>query len=283
MGGMLDGTTRLTSAGAPLHQMAMLGTFGEEAIVPEISTVKIDRATCRSRSPRSSAAACSPASAPRPTPLRHPRGRHRGRHRLRRRGPQRDPGRPHRRRRRDRRHRHVRIEARDGQASSAPRRPSRRARTTPPRSSSAASGGAAADVTFEVIGLKDTIMQAIDADPERRRVRARRRAPDGRDARDPGRLRVPLPEQDASRAAGTARRTCTRTCRSCSSSTSDGKLALDELISREIARRRRERGVRRDAGRRGRPLGHHLRVIHLWKPCRRADPCARRFRGVIRS
>jgi S-(hydroxymethyl)glutathione dehydrogenase/alcohol dehydrogenase len=43
MGGLLDGTTRLTSAGAPLHQMAMLGTFGEEAIVPEISMVKIDR------------------------------------------------------------------------------------------------------------------------------------------------------------------------------------------------------------------------------------------------
>jgi S-(hydroxymethyl)glutathione dehydrogenase/alcohol dehydrogenase len=43
MGGLLDGTTRLTSQGAPLHQMAMLGTFGEEAIVPEISMVKIDR------------------------------------------------------------------------------------------------------------------------------------------------------------------------------------------------------------------------------------------------
>lgn len=42
MGGLLDGTTRLTSQGAPLHQMAMLGTFGEEAIVPEVSMVKID-------------------------------------------------------------------------------------------------------------------------------------------------------------------------------------------------------------------------------------------------
>jgi S-(hydroxymethyl)glutathione dehydrogenase / alcohol dehydrogenase len=42
MGGLLDGTTRITSQGAPLHQMAMLGTFGEEAIVPAISTVKID-------------------------------------------------------------------------------------------------------------------------------------------------------------------------------------------------------------------------------------------------
>lgn len=41
MGGLLDGTTRLTSGGTPLHQMACLGTFGEVAIVPEISMVKI--------------------------------------------------------------------------------------------------------------------------------------------------------------------------------------------------------------------------------------------------
>lgn len=41
MGGMLDGTTRLTSSGAPLHQMAFCGTFGEEAVVPAISVVKI--------------------------------------------------------------------------------------------------------------------------------------------------------------------------------------------------------------------------------------------------
>ena len=40
--GLLDGTTRLTSGGAPLHQMACLGTFGPYAIVPEISMVKID-------------------------------------------------------------------------------------------------------------------------------------------------------------------------------------------------------------------------------------------------
>ncbi|MCU1496428.1 MAG: Zn-dependent alcohol dehydrogenase, class [Acidimicrobiales bacterium] len=40
-GGLLDGTTRLTSAGAPLHQMACLGTYGEQAIVPAISLVKI--------------------------------------------------------------------------------------------------------------------------------------------------------------------------------------------------------------------------------------------------
>ena len=40
-GGMLDGTTRLTSNGTALHQMACLGTFGNQAIVPEISLVKI--------------------------------------------------------------------------------------------------------------------------------------------------------------------------------------------------------------------------------------------------
>jgi S-(hydroxymethyl)glutathione dehydrogenase/alcohol dehydrogenase len=41
-GGLLDGTTRLTSGGQPLRQMAMLGTFGDELIAPDISMVKID-------------------------------------------------------------------------------------------------------------------------------------------------------------------------------------------------------------------------------------------------
>src|SRR5687768_15610253 len=41
-GGMLDGSTRLTLGGEPLKQMAMCGTFGNYAIVPEISLVKID-------------------------------------------------------------------------------------------------------------------------------------------------------------------------------------------------------------------------------------------------
>ena len=40
-GGQLDGTTRLTSNGAALYQMACLGTYGTHAIVPAISTVKI--------------------------------------------------------------------------------------------------------------------------------------------------------------------------------------------------------------------------------------------------
>ena len=41
-GGLLDGTTRLSRDGAPLYQMAALGTYGEYAIVPEISMVPID-------------------------------------------------------------------------------------------------------------------------------------------------------------------------------------------------------------------------------------------------
>ncbi|TML92981.1 MAG: Zn-dependent alcohol dehydrogenase [Actinobacteria bacterium] len=41
-GSLLDGTTRLTSQGAPLHQMAATGTFSEYAIIPDISVVKID-------------------------------------------------------------------------------------------------------------------------------------------------------------------------------------------------------------------------------------------------
>jgi Zn-dependent alcohol dehydrogenase len=40
-GGLLDGSTRLTSGGAPLFQMAMCGTFCEEAVLPEISAVKV--------------------------------------------------------------------------------------------------------------------------------------------------------------------------------------------------------------------------------------------------
>ena len=128
MGGLLDGTTRLTSAGAPLHQMAMLGTFGDEAIVPEISMVKIDRSV-----PLKVAALDRLRGAHRCRRRDEhrvdPRGRHRGRDRLRRRGPQRDPGRTHRRRQRDRRHRHVRLQTRDGpQVRRDPNREGRRGR-----------------------------------------------------------------------------------------------------------------------------------------------------------
>lgn len=40
-GGLLDGTTRMTSNGAPLMQMAASGTFSEVSIVPESGVVKI--------------------------------------------------------------------------------------------------------------------------------------------------------------------------------------------------------------------------------------------------
>src|SRR3954452_24833518 len=40
-GGMLDGTTRFTSQGQPLRQMASSGTFSEVSVVPEIGVVKI--------------------------------------------------------------------------------------------------------------------------------------------------------------------------------------------------------------------------------------------------
>ena len=40
-GGLLDGTTRLTSRGAALYQMAAAGTFAESTIVPRIGAVKI--------------------------------------------------------------------------------------------------------------------------------------------------------------------------------------------------------------------------------------------------
>ena len=41
-GGLLDGTTRLSRDGAPLHQMACCGTYANYAVVPEISAVKVD-------------------------------------------------------------------------------------------------------------------------------------------------------------------------------------------------------------------------------------------------
>src|SRR5438445_4261391 len=40
-GGLLDGTTRCTSGGSPLFQMAASGTFSEVSIIPAIGAVKI--------------------------------------------------------------------------------------------------------------------------------------------------------------------------------------------------------------------------------------------------
>jgi S-(hydroxymethyl)glutathione dehydrogenase/alcohol dehydrogenase len=42
-GGLIDGTTRLSRGGSPLFQMAMCGTYGNYAVVPAISSVKIDQ------------------------------------------------------------------------------------------------------------------------------------------------------------------------------------------------------------------------------------------------
>lgn len=41
-GGLLDGTTRFSSGGAPVHQMLAAGTFAERTVVPETSVVKVD-------------------------------------------------------------------------------------------------------------------------------------------------------------------------------------------------------------------------------------------------
>lgn len=41
-GGLLDGTTRLRSRGAPLHQMSAAGTFADLTVVPECGVVKVD-------------------------------------------------------------------------------------------------------------------------------------------------------------------------------------------------------------------------------------------------
>ena len=41
-GGLLDGSTRLSSGGAPLFQMATTGTFSEYTVIPAIGAVKIE-------------------------------------------------------------------------------------------------------------------------------------------------------------------------------------------------------------------------------------------------
>lgn len=41
-GGLLDGTTRFSSGGQPLRQMAASGTFATETIIPAIGAVKVD-------------------------------------------------------------------------------------------------------------------------------------------------------------------------------------------------------------------------------------------------
>src|ERR687886_117570 len=40
-GGLLDGTTRFQSGGAPLFQMAASGTFSEYSIIPAVGAVKV--------------------------------------------------------------------------------------------------------------------------------------------------------------------------------------------------------------------------------------------------
>ena len=42
MAGMLDGSTRFSADGSPLHVMGMAGTFSDTMILPEISLVKVD-------------------------------------------------------------------------------------------------------------------------------------------------------------------------------------------------------------------------------------------------
>src|SRR5262245_23418837 len=40
-GGLLDGTPRFMADGVPVRQMAMLGTFAEETVIPEVSAVGV--------------------------------------------------------------------------------------------------------------------------------------------------------------------------------------------------------------------------------------------------
>ena len=77
-GGMLDGTTRLTLDGQPLRQMAMCGTFGNYAIVPEISA-REDRRRRRPALRRPHRLRRAHRRRRRPQHREHPQGRHRRR------------------------------------------------------------------------------------------------------------------------------------------------------------------------------------------------------------
>ena len=160
LGAQLDMTPRFSRDGAPLHQMSALGTFSEELVCPEISTVKIDADV-----PFTSAAL----------------DRLRRAHRI-------------RRRREHRRHRaratpsrssvavvsaSTRSRARSGRARSGSSRSTASTRSsTWPKQFGATdlvnatngdpvaqvqelTGGRGVDVSFEVIGLKDTVQQAF--------------------------------------------------------------------------------------------------------------------------
>ena len=94
---LLDGTTRLTSQGGPLYQMAATGTFSEVAIIPAISAVKIDPDVDLKVAALIGCGVLTGVGAAMNTAIDR-QGRHGRGDRLRRCRSQRDPGRAHRRR-----------------------------------------------------------------------------------------------------------------------------------------------------------------------------------------
>ncbi len=114
MGGQLDMTPRFNRGGVPLHQMSGLGTFSEELVCPEISTVKIDPDVPFTRAALIGCGVLTGFGAAANT-ADIAQGRHGRRHRLRRRRPERDPGREVQGRGAHHRDRPVRLQARDGE------------------------------------------------------------------------------------------------------------------------------------------------------------------------
>ena len=91
-GGQLDMTPRFARGGVPLHQMSGLGTFSEELVCPEISTIRIDDEVPLTRAALIGCGVLTGFGAAANTADVR-RGRHGRGHRLRRCRPQRDPGR----------------------------------------------------------------------------------------------------------------------------------------------------------------------------------------------
>ena len=108
----------------------------------------------------------------------------------------------------------------------------------------------------------DTIEQTHQHDPQRRRGDPRRRAPHGRHAEPQRRLHVPVPGQDREGLLVRLVATCARTCPKLIELYKEGKLKLDELVSREIGVDGVNEAFAAMQTRRGRPLGHHPRVTH---------------------
>jgi S-(hydroxymethyl)glutathione dehydrogenase/alcohol dehydrogenase len=162
-GSLYDGTLRIKHKGQGINQMARIGTFAEEVVVPEEMVVPI-----RKDMPWPQAAlvgCCVATGVGAVTPPRQDRGRlDRAGDRLRRRRPERHPGRDAVGRADDHRRRHPRQQARDGEdLRRHAHRSTRRPATSRPREVKEITGGLGVDYSFDAVSVEGTQALAFDA------------------------------------------------------------------------------------------------------------------------